>query len=95
MFLGDQLQAVGQRLQPAELPADARRAETILNTARDLAFEPDKDQGADSDEVDDQCDVNERGNNIADGAISRDREPQSRQEPVELVVDSRRHSKLP
>ncbi len=51
VFFGDQLDAVGQRLQPAELAADAGRTEAILNAARDLAFQPDEEQRADRHDV--------------------------------------------
>ena len=61
VFFGDQLEAVGQRLQPAELAADARRAEPILNAAGDFALQPDEDQRADGDQIDDQADLDQRG----------------------------------
>ncbi len=47
VFLGDQLDAVGQGLQPAEAAADAGRAEPILDPAGDLPLQPDEDQRTD------------------------------------------------
>ena len=40
VFLGDELDAVGEGLQPAELAADAGGAEPVLNAAGDLALAP-------------------------------------------------------
>ena len=45
------LRPSAKRLQPAELAADARRTEAILNAAGDLALEPDEDQRADRDQT--------------------------------------------
>ena len=42
VFLGDQLDAVGQRLQPAELAAHPRRTEPILDPPGNLPLHPDK-----------------------------------------------------
>ena len=52
VFLDEQLDAVGEGLQPAELAADARRAEAVLNAAGDLAFEPDEEDGGAGHEAD-------------------------------------------
>jgi hypothetical protein len=52
IFFGDQLQAVGQRLQPAEFTADARGAQPILDAAGHFALQPDETQGSDRDDVD-------------------------------------------
>ena len=46
VFLDQQFHAVGQRLQPAELAADAGGAEAVLDAAGDLALQPHgKDRG--------------------------------------------------
>ena len=65
VFLGDQLEAVGQRLQPAELAADARRAEAVLNAAGDLPLQPDEEQRADGHHVDQQGALDHRGQEVA------------------------------
>ena len=54
VFLDEQLHAVGDGLQPAELAADAGRAEPILDAAGDLAFQPDEEDGRDGDESEEQ-----------------------------------------
>ena len=43
VFLAEQLQAVGRRLQPAEAAAHARRAQPVLDPRRDLPLHPDED----------------------------------------------------
>ena len=45
VFLDEQLHAVGEGLQPAELAADAGRAEAVLDAAGHLAFQPDGEDG--------------------------------------------------
>ena len=40
VFLAQQLDAVGRRLQPAEPAAHPRRAQPVLNPRRDLPFQP-------------------------------------------------------
>ena len=45
VFLDQQLDAVGDGLQPAELAADARGTEAVLDAAGDLAFQPDEEHG--------------------------------------------------
>ena len=60
VFLDEQLDAVGDGLQPAELAADAGGAEAILNAAGDLAFEPDEEDGGAGDEGEEQ-DHRQRG----------------------------------
>ena len=52
VFLDEQLHAVGEGLQPAELAADARGAEAVLNAAGDLAFQPDEEDGGHRHEAD-------------------------------------------
>ena len=69
VFFGEQLDAVGQRLQPAELAADARRAEPILNAAGDLALHPDEEQRADRDQIHEQKDMDQRSDDVANDAI--------------------------
>ena len=54
VFLDEQLDAVGEGLQPAELAADAGGAEAVLDAAGDLAFQPDEEDGGDGDEGDDE-----------------------------------------
>ena len=54
VFLDEQLHAVGDGLQPAELAADAGRAEAVLDAAGDLAFEPDEEDGGDGDEAENE-----------------------------------------
>ncbi len=50
VFLDEQLDAVGDGLQPAELAADAGGAEAVLDAAGDLAFQPDEEDGGDGHE---------------------------------------------
>ena len=66
VFFGDQLQAVGQRLQPAEFAPDARRPEPILNPPGDLPLKPDEEQCADRDQRDQQGALNDRGQGVAE-----------------------------
>ena len=54
VFFGEQFQAVGQRLQPAEFPADAGRPQPILNPPGDFALHPDEAKRAASDDIDQQ-----------------------------------------
>ena len=60
VFLGDQFDAVGEGLQPAELAADARGTEAVLNAAGNFAFEPDENKCADRNDVDQQENVDKR-----------------------------------
>ena len=61
VFLGQQLQAVGQSLQPAELAAHSSRAQPVLNAAGDLPLHPDEQQGAHRHDGDQQRDVDQGG----------------------------------
>ena len=45
VFLDEELDAVGDGLQPAELAADAGGAEAVLDAAGDLALQPDEEDG--------------------------------------------------
>ena len=65
ILLGDQLDAVGQRLQPAKLATHAGGAKSILDATRDFSFQPDKDQRTDGDDVQQQNAVNQRGDDIS------------------------------
>ena len=67
VFLDEQLDAVGDGLQPAELAADAGGAEAVLNAAGDLAFEPDEEDGGDGDEDEEEEDGDKGGDPVADG----------------------------
>ena len=51
VFFGDQLDAVGQRLQPTELAAHAGRAKPVLDAARDLTLQPNEEQRADGNQI--------------------------------------------
>src|SRR5205085_2298634 len=69
VFLDEQLHAVGERLQPAELAADARRAEAVLDTAGDLAFEPYGEDGGNEQETNEDKsgkDPGQQGNVVQD-----------------------------
>ncbi len=73
VFFGEQLDAVGQRLQPAKFAAHARRAEPILNAARNLALHPDEEQRANRNQIQQEKDMNQSGKNVADDAIRGNR----------------------
>ena len=73
VFFGEQLEAVGQRLQPAEFSADAGRAEPILNAAGNFALHPDEQQRADRDQIHEQTDLDERSGDVANDTIRRNR----------------------
>ncbi len=64
VFLDEQLDAVGEGLQPAELAADAGRAEAILNAAGDFAFEPDEEDGRQQHEGDKEDGANDAGKEV-------------------------------
>ena len=44
VFLGEQLDSIGQRLQPAELSTHARGSQAILNAAGNFTLQPNKEQ---------------------------------------------------
>ena len=52
VFLDEELDAVGEGLQPAELAADAGGAEAVLDAAGDFPLGPDEDEGGDGDKGD-------------------------------------------
>ena len=58
VFLGEQLDAVGERLQPAEFAANARGAEAVLNATSHFPLEPNEDERTHCHQVDQQPDVN-------------------------------------
>jgi len=64
VFFSEQLESVGQRLQPAEFPANARGPEPVLNAARNLALHPDEQQRADRDQIHKQTDLDERSERV-------------------------------
>ena len=55
----EQLETIGQRLQPTEFATDASRSEAILNSTAHLAFGPDKHQRANRDDIQIQRAVNQ------------------------------------
>ena len=54
VFLGEEFDAVGKRLEPAKTAASPRGAEAVLNSGGDLSLGPDKHEGATRDHVEDQ-----------------------------------------
>ncbi len=66
VFLGDQLQPVGQQLQPAELTAGARGAQPILNARRNLALHPHEKHGAQKRHQQQQRTLNQAGHQIGE-----------------------------
>src|SRR5262249_48551259 len=66
VFFNKELKAVRDRLQPAELAADASGPESILDSPRDLAFQQDKKECRDGDKRDEDAALNNGNENAAD-----------------------------
>src|SRR5262249_1955488 len=92
VFLRDQLDAVGQRLQPAELSTHARRTQAILNSPRDLALHPNEDQCADRDDIDQQEQMHARGQDESQPRIERH---PATERSMQNFVEKECHSCLP
>jgi hypothetical protein len=67
VLFSDQLDAVGQALQPAEFSAASRRAKPVLDAARHLALQPDKDECPDRDDIEDQNGMQQRDGQVCAG----------------------------
>ena len=65
VFFGEELEAVGQGLQPAEFAADARWAQAILDAAGNLALHPDEEERADRDQIHNEKDLDQRSQRIS------------------------------
>jgi hypothetical protein len=61
VFFLDQLDSVGQALQPAEPPAHACRSQPILNPSGDLALHPNEGEGGQTEDVEQEDRVDQRG----------------------------------
>src|SRR5438067_2218746 len=68
ILFAKELEPVGKGLQPAELSADAGRAETILDAGCHLAFEPDGEDGGDQQEGDQHERSDERSEEAGQGS---------------------------
>ena len=55
VFFRDELQSIGERLQPTEFAADAGRPKPVLDTGANLALGPDENKRRDGDERDEQA----------------------------------------
>ena len=81
VFLGQEFDAVGERLEPAELPARSSGAKTVLDAAGNLSLRPDENERATGDHVKDQ--------HGRDDGRDRPRQPRRQAQSVDQKVSHR------